>query len=105
MIGRVTMDLTMVDVTEIPDVALGDEAVLWGEQQGAAITLEEVAERAETLSYEILCSMGKRVVRVFLRHGKPVKILTLVGERQESEAVPGTRRARQVQYKSTRITG
>jgi alanine racemase len=105
MIGRVTMDLTMVDVTEIPSVALGDEAVLWGEQQGARITLEEVAERAETLSYEILCSMGKRVVRVFLRDGKPAKILTLVGERQESEAGPGTRRARKVQYKSTRIPG
>jgi hypothetical protein len=56
--------------------------------------LEEVAERAETLSYEILCSMGKRVVRVFLRDGKPAKILTLIGERQESEAGPGTRRAR-----------
>ncbi len=106
MIGRVTMDLTMVDVTEIPDAALGDEAVLWGEQGGAVITLEEVAERAETLPYEILCSMGKRVVRVFLRDGQPAKILTLVGERQESEAGDtGTRRARKVQYKSTRIPG
>lgn len=106
MIGRVTMDLTMVDVTEIPDAALGDEAVLWGEQGGAVITLEEVAERAETLPYEILCSMGKRVVRVFLRDGQPAKILTLVGERQESEAGgTGTRRARKVQYKSTRIPG
>jgi alanine racemase len=106
MIGRVTMDLTMVDVTEIPDVALGDEAVLWGEQSGARITLEEVAERAETLPYEILCSMGKRVVRVFLREGQPAKILTLVGERQESDAGgTGTRRARKVQYKSTRIPG
>ena len=106
MIGRVTMDLTMVDVTEIPDAALGDEAVLWGEQGGARITLEEVAERAETLPYEILCSMGKRVVRVFLRDGQPAKILTLVGERQESDAGgTGTRRARKVQYKSTRIPG
>jgi alanine racemase len=105
MIGRVTMDLTMVDVTEIPDVALGDEAVLWGEQKGASITLEEVAERAETIPYEILCSMGKRVVRVFLRDGRPVKILTLVGERQESDAGTGARRARTVQYKSTRIPG
>jgi alanine racemase len=104
MIGRVTMDLTMVDVTEIPDVALGDEAVLWGDQGGAQITLEEVAERAETLPYEILCSMGKRVVRMFMRQGQPSKILTLIGERQESEGA-GTRRARKVQYKSTRIPG
>jgi alanine racemase len=106
MIGRVTMDLTMVDVTEIPDVALGDEAVLWGEQGGAQITLEEVAERAETIPYEILCSMGKRVVRVFLRDGQPAKILTLIGERQESEAGgSGTRRAHKVQYKNTRVPG
>ncbi len=103
VIGRVTMDLTMVDVTEIPDASLGDEAVLFGEQGGAGITLEEVAERAETLPYEILCSMGKRVVRVFMRNGKPAKILTLIGERQESDPPAGARRARKVQYKSTRI--
>ena len=105
IVGRVTMDLTMVDATEIPDVALGDEAVLFGEQGGATITLEEVAERAETLPYEVLCSMGKRVVRIYVRDGKPAKILTLVGERHESDAsgVAGARRARKVQYKSTRI--
>lgn len=105
IIGRVTMDLTMVDATEIPDVALGDEAVLFGEQQGARISLEEVAERAETIPYDILCSMGKRVVRIFLLEGMPVKVLTLVGERHESEIaeLPGARRARKVQYRSTRI--
>jgi alanine racemase len=102
IVGRVTMDLTMVDATEIPDVEVGDEAVLFGEQGGARITLEEVAERAETITYEMLCSMGKRVVRVFLRDGKPAKVLTLIGERQESEPA-GTRRTRKVQYKSTRI--
>jgi alanine racemase len=102
IIGRVTMDLTMVDATEIPEVEVGDEAVLFGEQADARITLEEVAERAETIPYEVLCSMGKRVVRVFLREGKPAKILTLIGERQESEPA-GTRRTRKVQYKNTRI--
>jgi len=72
----------------------------------AAKPKPEVAERAETLPYEILCSMGKRVVRMFLREGQPPKILTLIGERQESEAAgAGTRRARKVQYKSTRIPG
>ena len=103
VIGRVTMDLTMVDVTEIPDAAIGDEAVLFGEQGGAAITIEEVAERAETVPYEILCSMGKRVVRVFMRGGEPEKILTLVGERHESEPAQGARRTRKVQYKNSRI--
>jgi alanine racemase len=105
IIGRVTMDLTMVDATEIPDVAVGDEAVLFGDQQESRISVEEVAERAETIPYDILCSMGKRVVRVFLRGGVPVKVLTLIGERHESESAEaaGARRARKVQYRNTRI--
>ncbi len=105
IVGRVTMDLTMVDATEIPDVAIGDEAVLFGEQGGSRVSLEEVAERAETIPYEILCSMGKRVVRIFLREGQPAKVLTLVGERHESETLEttGARRTRKVQYKSSRI--
>jgi alanine racemase len=104
IIGRVTMDLTMVDATEVPDVALGDEVVLWGEQGDARIDLTEVAERAETIPYEILCSMGKRVVRVFLEGGQPRKVITLVGERQEMESVTaGTgRRSRKVTYRNTR---
>lgn len=104
IIGRVTMDLTMVDATEIPDIALGDEAVLFGEQEGARIDLTEVAERAQTIPYEILCSMGKRVVRVFLRKGEPAKVLTLIGERQELEGATaaGGRRARKVTYRNTR---
>jgi alanine racemase len=104
IIGRVTMDLTMVDATEIPGIEPGDEAVLFGEQEGARIDLTEVAERAETIPYEILCSMGKRVVRVFLENGLPGKVLTLVGERQELEG--GTadkgRRPRKVTYRNAR---
>ena len=105
IVGRVTMDLTMVDVTEVPDIALGDEVVLFGEQSGMSVSLEEVAERANTIPYDILCSMGKRVVRVFLRAGRPSKVLTLVGERHETETVEaaGARKARKVQYRSTRI--
>jgi len=105
IVGRVTMDLTMVDVTEIPDIALGDEVVLFGEQHGMRVTLEEVAERAETIPYDVLCSMGKRVVRVFLRDGKSAKVLTLLGERHETDTaeVPGTGRPPKVQYRSTKI--
>src|SRR5204862_144480 len=61
ILGRVTMDLTMVDVTEVPDVAVGDEVVLFGEQRGASLPIEEVAQGSETLAYEILCTIGKRV--------------------------------------------
>jgi len=104
IIGRVTMDLTMVDATEIPGIALGDEVVLFGEQDSARIDLTEVAERAETIPYEVLCSMGKRVVRVFIEKGKPARVLTLVGERQEQEigAAEAGRRSRRITSRSTR---
>jgi alanine racemase len=109
IIGRVTMDLTMVDTTDVPDVALGDEVVLWGDQGGVRLGLHEVAAWAETIPYDLLCSMGKRVVRVFVQEGHPPKVLTLIGERQEVEvAEPGAggsagrRRRRTVPYGSSR---
>lgn len=89
IVGRVTMDLTMLDVTDIPGVKEGDEVVLFGGQGADAITVEEVAAKAGTLSYEILCSIGKRVVRSFIRHNKPSKVITLVGERKEEDRVEG----------------
>lgn len=104
IIGRVTMDLTMVDATEVPDIALGDEVVLWGDQGGARIDLTEVAGRAETIPYDLLCSMGKRVVRVFLEQGRPARVITLVGERQESESETAEtgKRSRKVTYRNAR---
>ncbi len=66
IIGIVTMDQIMVDVGGIDGVAVGDEAVLIGEQGGDRITAEEIAERIGTISYEVLAQLGKRVSRVDL---------------------------------------
>lgn len=66
IVGIVTMDQIMVDVGAIPDVAIGDEAVLIGEQGTERITAEEIAERIGTISYEVLAQLGKRVSRVDL---------------------------------------
>jgi alanine racemase len=68
ILGRVTMDMTMVDVTDIPDCRVGDEAVLIGTQGAQEITALEVAEWAQTNAYEILCRIGARVPRVTV-HG------------------------------------
>jgi alanine racemase len=65
VVGRVCMDWTMIDVTDIDDVGIGDEVVLLGNQGGDMIAAEELAERAGSISYEILCSVGKRVPRVY----------------------------------------
>ena len=110
IVGRVTMDLTMVDATDIEGVALGDEVVLWGEQQEARLGLDEVAEWAQTIPYDLLCSMGKRVVRVYVQEGRAPKVLTLIGERQEVEvaesgSAAGRKRRRKVQYKTRAGTG
>ncbi len=83
IVGRVTMDLTMVDLTPVPEAQVGDDVVLFGDQDGASLTLEEVAEGSRTLPYEIMCTIGKRVTRIYVRDGRPVKLTSLVGERAE----------------------
>jgi alanine racemase len=64
IVGRVSMDLTTVDVQDIPGVAAGDEVVLIGGQGDESITADDLARWAETISYEILCGVGGRVERV-----------------------------------------
>jgi alanine racemase len=65
VVGRVCMDLTVVDVTEIDGVRAGDEVVLWGRQGDAEITCSEVAAWAGTIPYELLTRVGARVPRVY----------------------------------------
>ena len=64
MIGAVCMDLTILDVTEIPGVQVGDEVVLWGAQGGETIGVNDVAQWQGSVSYEVLTRLGKRVPRV-----------------------------------------
>jgi alanine racemase len=64
--GTVCMDLCMADVTDVPGVSLGDEVVLIGRQGQASLTADELAEKAGTISYEILCGIGARVPRRYL---------------------------------------
>jgi alanine racemase len=63
--GRVCMDLTMIDVTDIAGVQPGDEVVLLGRQDGAEITADEMAGWANTISYEIFTSISARVPRIY----------------------------------------
>jgi len=64
--GRVSMDQTMVDVTAIPDVAIGDEVVLLGGQGGETIDAWDLADHCDTIPWEILCAIGPRVTRLLL---------------------------------------
>ena len=59
------MDQTIVDVTEVPGTACGDEAVLFGAQGGEEITVSEFSRVADTIPWETLCSVSKRVPRIY----------------------------------------
>ncbi|HLH09815.1 MAG TPA: alanine racemase [Terriglobales bacterium] len=63
ILGRVSMDLTVVDVTDIPEAALGDEVCLIGGFNGCSVTAWDHAKLAHTIPYEILCNISKRVLR------------------------------------------
>jgi alanine racemase len=70
IVGRVSMDLCTIDVTHIPACAIGDEVVLLGRQGKESISANEIAVKAKTISYEVLCALGKRAPRLFLQKGK-----------------------------------
>jgi alanine racemase len=71
--GRVSMDMTAVDVTDLPaPPARGDEVVFFGRQGDARLSVEEVARDAGTVSWEILCGVGPRVPRIILSGGQVV---------------------------------
>ncbi|MBE5793965.1 MAG: alanine racemase [Clostridiales bacterium] len=66
IVGRICMDQTMVDISHIPDVKVGDEVILIGSQQDENITAEEVAGWADTISYEVLLGITARVPRLYM---------------------------------------
>lgn len=72
ILGRICMDQFMVDVTDIPDVQEDDEVTLLGRDGDECITMEELAEKSGGFHYEMICDIGKRVPRVYLKDGKVV---------------------------------
>ncbi|MCB9893707.1 MAG: alanine racemase [Planctomycetes bacterium] len=66
VVGRVSMDYTTIDVSLVPDAAVGDEVTLIGRDGEDQISLAEVAAWAEAIPYEILCGLGRRVARVYM---------------------------------------
>ena len=67
VVGRISMDLTLLDVTNVSGVALDDEVTLFGRSGELAVPVEDLAKVVGTLSYEVTCGVGQRVPRVFVR--------------------------------------
>lgn len=79
IVGRICMDQCMIDVTDIPNVKVGDEVIFMGEDQfGNRITADDIAEAIGTISYEVVCDVSKRVPRVYKKDGKIVNIRNYV---------------------------
>lgn len=69
IIGRICMDQMMLDVSHIDNVRMGDEVTVFGDD-GLICTVDDVAVANSTINYEIICSVGKRVPRVFIKNGR-----------------------------------
>ena len=67
ILGRVTMDQIMIDITDIPEAEIEDEVVLVGAQGDAVLTMEEVSEAAYSFNYELPCRISPRVRRIFIK--------------------------------------
>ncbi len=66
IVGNISMDLTLLDVTDVPGLDIGDEVTLLGNADGCSITALEIADLIDTVPYEVLCSIGRRVPRIYV---------------------------------------
>ena len=78
IIGRVCMDQLMLDITDIENVSNGDEVTVIGTDGDCCVSAEEIANLTDTINYEIICIIGKRVPRVYFKNGKNVGTLDYI---------------------------
>lgn len=73
VVGRICMDQCMIDVTDVGPVKVGDEVILLGAEDGVKFDADDIAKLIDTISYEVVCMIGKRVPRVYREDGKITK--------------------------------
>ena len=74
VVGRICMDQCMLDVSNVEDVDIDDQIVLFGYEEGQP-TVEDIANKLNTNSYEVICMVGRRVPRVYIQDGQIIKIV------------------------------
>jgi alanine racemase len=74
VIGRVCMDMCVLDVTDIDGVSAGDVVTVIGTDGELTVSTDEIAKKSGTISYEITCAVSKRVPRVYIKDGKRVEV-------------------------------
>lgn len=75
VVGKICMDQSMIDVTDVENVHIGDEVILFGDGSFGSPHIDEVAKTLGTISYEVLCMVGRRVPRVYVKDKEIVKIV------------------------------
>ncbi len=78
IVGRVCMDQFMIDITDVPDVSSGDEVILMGSDGKLSITAEEIAHVLDTINYEVVCMIGKRVPREYIKNNEIIKTVKFI---------------------------
>lgn len=78
VVGRICMDMCMVDITDVPEAQVGDTVTVVGRDGDAAITWDDWADQLGTISYELVCDINKRVPRLYLKNGEVVETLQYI---------------------------
>ena len=77
VIGRICMDQCMIDVTNVHNINIGDEVIIFGKE---VVTADEIAESLGTINYEIVCMLSRRIPRVYICEGKVVSTVNYLTE-------------------------
>ncbi len=72
--GRICMDQTLIDVTDVPDIKVGDVVTVYSGAEDSPCSIERAANRIGTINYELLCAIGTRVPRIYTEDGKETEI-------------------------------
>ena len=75
IVGRICMDQTMLDVTDIDDIRQGDEVIVFGTGENGEPTADTLAKNTDTINYEVVCIVGKRVPRVYHKDGRVTEVV------------------------------
>ncbi|MGQ9845245.1 MAG: alanine racemase [Caldisericia bacterium] len=78
IVGTITMDQSMIDISKFENPQIGDDVVILGRDKKEEITADEIAKKCKTINYEIVTRIGKRVPRVYIKNGEVIKIKTLL---------------------------
>ena len=77
-VGRICMDMCMVDVSSVPDTKPGDVVTVFGDDGDAHIGLDELTQKLDTIPYELLCGINKRIPRIFLDGENQTEVLQYI---------------------------